>query len=91
MMFIGLIPTRSESVCVQQMEVVRSCSSALRGPVLFLCLFFFPLWCIMKTREKAAVAIGILALLGIGYAVYFDHKRRNDPKFRRRLSKCAIF
>ncbi|KAI9592249.1 MAS20 protein import receptor-domain-containing protein [Syncephalis fuscata] len=41
----------------------------------------------MKTGEKAAVALGVLALLGVGYAVYFDHKRRNDPKFRRKLKR----
>ncbi|RKP24728.1 MAS20 protein import receptor-domain-containing protein, partial [Syncephalis pseudoplumigaleata] len=41
----------------------------------------------MKTGEKAALAVGVLALLGVGYAIYFDHKRRSDPKFRRKLKR----
>ncbi|KAI8054279.1 MAS20 protein import receptor-domain-containing protein [Syncephalis plumigaleata] len=41
----------------------------------------------MKTGEKAAITLGVLALLGVGYAFYFDHKRRNDPKFRRKLKR----
>jgi import receptor subunit TOM20 len=44
----------------------------------------------MKTGEKAAIALGVLALLGVGYAFYFDHKRRNDPKFRRKLSMLIM-
>jgi mitochondrial import receptor subunit TOM20 len=33
-----------------------------------------------------AVATGIIA-----YAIYFDHKRRNDVDFRKELSKSFIF
>ncbi|KAL1917887.1 uncharacterized protein VTP21DRAFT_3721 [Calcarisporiella thermophila] len=31
--------------------------------------------------------LSALAAAGVGYAIYFDHKRRNDPQFRRKLKK----
>jgi mitochondrial import receptor subunit TOM20 len=33
----------------------------------------------------AAATVGV-----VGYAVYFDYKRRNDPEFRRELSTCFL-
>ncbi|KAF9180311.1 hypothetical protein BGZ51_006289 [Haplosporangium sp. Z 767] len=41
----------------------------------------------MKTTTIVAATVGVLAVATIGYAVYFDSKRRNDPSFRRKLKK----
>ncbi|KAG0325244.1 hypothetical protein BGZ99_000899 [Dissophora globulifera] len=41
----------------------------------------------MKTSTIVASTIGVLAVATIGYALYFDSKRRNDPEFRRKLKK----
>ncbi|KAF9357201.1 hypothetical protein BGX26_004074 [Mortierella sp. AD094] len=41
----------------------------------------------MKTSTVVAATVGVLAVATIGYAIYFDSKRRNDPEFRRKLKK----
>ncbi|KAF8935956.1 MAS20 protein import receptor-domain-containing protein [Dissophora ornata] len=41
----------------------------------------------MKTSTIVAATVGVLAVATIGYAIYFDSKRRNDPEFRRKLKK----
>ncbi|KAF9435377.1 hypothetical protein BGZ76_006417 [Entomortierella beljakovae] len=41
----------------------------------------------MKTTTVVAATISVLAVATIGYAIYFDSKRRNDPEFRRKLKK----
>ncbi|KAK3813404.1 MAG: MAS20 protein import receptor-domain-containing protein [Benniella sp.] len=41
----------------------------------------------MKTSTIVAVTVGTLAVATVGYAIYFDQKRRNDPEFRRKLKK----
>ncbi|KAG0366480.1 hypothetical protein BGZ54_005286 [Gamsiella multidivaricata] len=41
----------------------------------------------MKTSTIVAATVGTLAVATIGYAIYFDQKRRNDPEFRRKLKK----
>ncbi|KAF9963227.1 hypothetical protein BGZ65_005067 [Modicella reniformis] len=41
----------------------------------------------MKTSTVVGATIGLLAVAAVGYAIYFDSKRRNDPEFRRRLKK----
>jgi len=42
----------------------------------------------MPTTKQ--VVVGTVSALAVGtllYAVYFDYKRRNDPQFRKKLSK----
>ncbi|OZJ01847.1 hypothetical protein BZG36_04940 [Bifiguratus adelaidae] len=41
----------------------------------------------VKASTVALATVSTLALVGIGYALYFDQKRRNDPAFRRKLRK----
>lgn len=42
----------------------------------------------MVSTSTVATVTGVTLLTGIlGYAVYFDYKRRNDPQFRSRLRK----
>ncbi|KAF9429826.1 hypothetical protein BGZ94_009354 [Podila epigama] len=41
----------------------------------------------MKTSHIVAATVGTIAVASIGYAIYFDSKRRNDPEFRRKLKK----
>ncbi|CAO3564612.1 unnamed protein product [Mortierella alpina] len=41
----------------------------------------------MKTSTIVAATVGAIAVATVGYAVYFDAKRRNDPAFRRKLKK----
>ncbi|KAG0227679.1 hypothetical protein B0O80DRAFT_533867 [Mortierella sp. GBAus27b] len=41
----------------------------------------------MKTSTIVAVTVGTLAVATIGYAIYFDQQRRNNPEFRRKLKK----
>ncbi|KAF9986981.1 hypothetical protein BGZ65_005488 [Modicella reniformis] len=41
----------------------------------------------MKTSTIVAVTVGTLAIATVGYAIYFDQKRRNNPDFRRKLKK----
>ncbi|KAG0229305.1 hypothetical protein BGW42_001645 [Actinomortierella wolfii] len=41
----------------------------------------------MKTSTVVAATVGVLAVGLVGYAIYFDSKRRNDPEFRRKLRK----
>lgn len=33
----------------------------------------------------ALTATGVIAAATVGYAVYFDYRRRNDPVFRKKL------
>jgi len=40
----------------------------------------------MKTSHIVAATVGTIAIASVGYALYFDSKRRNDPNFRRKLS-----
>ncbi|KAF2720616.1 protein import receptor MAS20 [Polychaeton citri CBS 116435] len=40
--------------------------------------------------SASAIALGVVGTLSacaLGYAIYFDHKRRSDPEFRRSLKK----
>ncbi|PWN50885.1 MAS20-domain-containing protein [Violaceomyces palustris] len=41
----------------------------------------------MKTSTAVLTTLSLFAAGGIGYAVYWDHKRRNDPAFRKELRK----
>lgn len=38
------------------------------------------------------LAVGVCGLAFVGYCVYFDNKRRNDPNFKKKLRerKCAL-
>ena len=45
--------------------------------------------------KSLSIAAGAAAVGFIGYCVYFDHKRRSDPDFRKKLkesrfSTCAL-
>jgi len=39
------------------------------------------------TKQVVVGTVSALAVGGICYALYFDYKRRNDPEFRKQLSK----
>ncbi|KAI9713158.1 MAG: hypothetical protein M1820_001143 [Bogoriella megaspora] len=41
----------------------------------------------IRTSTIVAASVGVIASGLIGYAVYFDHKRRNDPEFRKALKR----
>ncbi|KAJ1919534.1 mitochondrial import receptor subunit tom20 [Mycoemilia scoparia] len=41
----------------------------------------------MKTSTIAMLTAAGLVTGGLGYLIYFDHKRRNDPKFRKKLRR----
>ena len=43
----------------------------------------------MKTSQIVAITAGTFLAAGVGYALYFDHKRQTDPAFRKQLSKDA--
>lgn len=46
----------------------------------------YTLYIIMRPQTAALYTVGALTAFGLGYAVYFDYKRRNDPNFRKNLS-----
>ncbi|XP_067861390.1 mitochondrial import receptor subunit TOM20 homolog [Heptranchias perlo] len=37
--------------------------------------------------KTSAIAAGICGALFVGYCIYFDRKRRNDPNFKKRLQE----
>ncbi|GAC97041.1 import receptor subunit tom-20 [Pseudozyma hubeiensis SY62] len=41
----------------------------------------------MKTSQIVLTSLSVLGVAGLGYAVYFDHRRRTDPAFRKSLRK----
>ncbi|ORZ19925.1 hypothetical protein BCR42DRAFT_226303 [Absidia repens] len=41
----------------------------------------------LQSKQVALIAAGVAVTAGVGYLVYFDHKRRNDPNFRKQLKK----
>ncbi|KAG0173416.1 hypothetical protein DFQ28_001591 [Apophysomyces sp. BC1034] len=41
----------------------------------------------LKPQTIALLTAGVAVTAGIGYMVYFDQKRRNDPKFRKQLKR----
>lgn len=41
----------------------------------------------MKNSTIAIATVTGILTVGIGYMFYFDYKRRNDPQFRKQLSK----
>ncbi|KAJ1032703.1 hypothetical protein NDA16_000725 [Ustilago loliicola] len=41
----------------------------------------------MKTSQIILTSLSVLGVAGIGYALYFDHKRQTDPAFRKSLRK----
>jgi import receptor subunit TOM20 len=41
----------------------------------------------MRASQIATITAASLLTAGIGYAVYFDYKRQNDPQFRKQLKK----
>lgn len=44
----------------------------------------------MKNSTIAIATVTSILTVGIGYIFYFDYKRRNDPQFRKQLSKIYI-
>ena len=42
----------------------------------------------MKPKTLALATAGAVVAASVGYAVYFDHKRRNDPTLRKQMSEC---
>lgn len=45
----------------------------------------------MDRRSTIYTVAAVAIAAGLAYAVYFDHKRRNDVEFRKKLSKSFIF
>jgi mitochondrial import receptor subunit TOM20 len=47
----------------------------------------------MTSRSATILAAASLTVVSgiIAYAVYFDHKRRNDVEFRKQLRKSFLF
>ena len=43
----------------------------------------------MRTSTVVAISVGTILTGAIGYAVYFDHRRRTDPEFRKALKRDA--
>jgi hypothetical protein len=42
----------------------------------------------MPTTQQIVVgSLAVLATSAVGYAAYFDYRRRNDPEFRKKLSE----
>jgi hypothetical protein len=41
----------------------------------------------LKPSTIAAISVGTVVTGFVAYAVYFDHKRRNDPDFRKQLKR----
>ncbi|KAI7862753.1 MAS20 protein import receptor-domain-containing protein [Spinellus fusiger] len=41
----------------------------------------------MKPQTAALATAGVLATAGIGYLVYFDYKRRNDPQLKKKIRR----
>jgi import receptor subunit TOM20 len=41
----------------------------------------------LKPSTIAAIGVGTFVTGFLAYAVYFDHKRRNDPDFRKQLKR----
>lgn len=41
----------------------------------------------MNNSTIALITTGSIVTAGLGYILYFDYKRRNDPTFRKQLSK----
>ncbi|KAI9770578.1 MAG: hypothetical protein M1840_003168 [Geoglossum simile] len=41
----------------------------------------------MKTSTVVALSVGTVATGLLAYAIYFDHRRRNDPNFRKSLRR----
>lgn len=41
----------------------------------------------IKPSTIAAISVGTVVTGFLAYAVYFDHKRRNDPDFRKQLKR----
>ncbi|KAF7724736.1 hypothetical protein EC973_000764 [Apophysomyces ossiformis] len=41
----------------------------------------------MKPQTIALLSAGVVLTAGVGYLIYFDHKRRNDPNLRKKLRR----
>jgi import receptor subunit TOM20 len=41
----------------------------------------------IRTSTVVALSVGTVLTGLVGYAVYFDHKRRSDPEFRKSLKR----
>jgi import receptor subunit TOM20 len=41
----------------------------------------------LKPSTIAAISVGTIVTGLLAYAVYFDHRRRSDPEFRRQLKR----
>lgn len=40
---------------------------------------------LISSRVALGIAAGVCGTLFLGYCVYFDQKRHNDPNFRKKL------
>ncbi|KAF1955723.1 protein import receptor MAS20 [Byssothecium circinans] len=41
----------------------------------------------LRPTTIAAISVGTIAASFVAYAIYFDHRRRNDPEFRKQLKR----
>lgn len=43
----------------------------------------------MKTSQIVLASLSVLGAAGVGYAIYFDYRRRNDIEFRKSLKRAS--
>lgn len=43
----------------------------------------------IQPKTAAMITAGVAVTAGLAYIIYFDHKRRNDPSLKKKLSKLA--
>lgn len=43
------------------------------------------------SKQTVGIAAGVLGSLFVGYCIYFDHKRRVDPEYKKKVRdrKCG--
>ncbi|ORX53204.1 MAS20-domain-containing protein [Hesseltinella vesiculosa] len=41
----------------------------------------------LQSKQIAYITAGVALTAGLGYLIYFDHKRRHDPQYRKQLKK----
>lgn len=43
----------------------------------------------IQPKTAALITAGVAVTAGVAYMIYFDHKRRNDPNLKKKLSKFS--
>ncbi|KAJ8392460.1 hypothetical protein AAFF_G00075850, partial [Aldrovandia affinis] len=81
----GLLPRGRSCLCWGHALLLITTVNLKRNPVTETPKGHLPHTGVMMGGKTSTIAAGVCGALFVGYCIYFDRQRRNDPNFKNRL------